>query len=149
MPGRYEPLEVFLKESAAAGVGHVLCLVSDEEIASKSPNYLAAIRQGGISMELLRYDIPDYGIPEEAEALEQVLNRLIALLDDCKAVAIHCAGGRGRTGMVAILLLARMGLSPALAIETVRQAGSAPDTPEQWKFIEERTAGVDLFSPDE
>lgn len=140
MPGRYEPLEVFLQEAAAAEVGHVLCLVADGEISRKSPDYHAAIRQDLVPVELLRHGIPDYGLPEDVQALEQMLDRVIGLLGDGKPVVIHCAGGHGRTGMAAILLLARMGLPSAQAFESIRRAGSFPDTPAQRIFIEERIA---------
>ncbi|MCX6878724.1 MAG: hypothetical protein NTW21_33665 [Verrucomicrobia bacterium] len=52
MPGRFVPLEVSLREVAAAGVTNDLCLVSDEEIARRSPGYLAAIQRGDLPFKL-------------------------------------------------------------------------------------------------
>lgn len=43
MPGRFEALETFIEEIAEAEIGHILCLVSDQEIAEKSADYLAEI----------------------------------------------------------------------------------------------------------
>ncbi|MGD9418335.1 MAG: hypothetical protein Q7R22_005280 [Verrucomicrobiota bacterium JB025] len=53
MPGRFEPLDIFLQTIVTLRVAHVLCLVSDEEIARKSPDYHAAIQRNEIPVKLL------------------------------------------------------------------------------------------------
>jgi len=138
MPGRFELLEVFFREIKDAGVTHVVCLVSDEEIAKKSPGYLATIQGNGFPATLWRSNIPDYGMPGNIQALELMLDRIRERLDAGESVVIHCAAGHGRTGMVAILLLMRMGLRLEEAAGIIRQAGSAPDTPDQWAFLRSR-----------
>ncbi len=110
MPGRLEALEIFLQEIAQAEIGHILCLVSDQEIAQKSPAYLAAIQQNQIPARLWRYDVPDYGLAEDSEDLKQAVDGIRERLDGGESVVIHCAAGHGRTGMISILLLTRMGL---------------------------------------
>lgn len=57
MPGRYESLNAFLTESKAAGIIHVLCLASAEEIALKSPNYGRAIREETLPFALQHHPI--------------------------------------------------------------------------------------------
>jgi protein-tyrosine phosphatase len=136
MPGRFEALEVFFKEIAEAGVGHVACLVSDEEIARKSPDYLAAIRRDELPAKLWRYDIPDYGLPETPDTLFQTLDLIRSRLDAGESVVIHCAAGHGRTGLFSTLLLTRMGMPLDHAIETISLAGSAPDTQAQRDFLQ-------------
>ena len=138
MPGRFEALDVFLEEMRACDVGHILCLVPDAEIARKSPEYATAIQNGELSGKLLRCGIADYGVPAGVDELAQLLDFLVEKLDLGASVVIHCAAGRGRTGMVAILLLARMGICLTEAIATIRLAGSGPDTLEQWDFIRQR-----------
>ena len=135
MPGRREPLDVFFEAIAAAGIGRILCLVSDREIGEKSPEYLAAIEQKRLPVELLRCDVPDYGLPEDSEDLERALDCIQKHLSHGESVVIHCAAGHGRTGMVAILLLTRMGLPLEVATEVIRRAGSAPDTQEQLDYL--------------
>ena len=100
MPGRFEPLEILFREIKAAGVTHVVCLVSDEEIARKSPDYLAAIRANGFPATLWRFEIPDFGMPENIQDLELMLDRIRGRLDAGESVVIHCAAGHGRTGVV-------------------------------------------------
>ena len=135
MPGRFEPLDEFIAAATEEEIRHVVSLVPEEEIARKSPGYLAAIEQKRIPGELWRFPIPDYGIPEDAEELDRLLNKIRELLERGESFVIHCAGGHGRTGMVAILLLARMGVELGEAIRRVRSAGSGPDTEAQRRFL--------------
>lgn len=135
MPGRREPLDDFIAAATENKVQHIVCLVSDEEMAEKSPTYLAAIREKQIPGELWRFPIPDYGIPEDAEEFDRLIDRVRALLEHGESVVIHCAGGHGRTGIVAILLLARIGVELGEAIRRVRCAGSGPDTDTQRRFL--------------
>jgi hypothetical protein len=137
MPGRFEPLADFFDQIRAARVKHIVCLVSDEEIAKKSPSYLTAIKNGEIPALLCRLPIPDYGIPDQLDKITLELDRLRSLLGGGESVVIHCAAGCGRTGMVATMLLLRMGLPLGEATAIIRQAGGAPDTPEQRKFLED------------
>lgn len=137
MPGRFEGMEVFLEDIAVTGIKHILCLVSDGEIAQKSPDYLVAIGKNRIPAKLWRHDVPDYGLPEDAETLNRIIDRIRECLNDCQSVVIHCAAGCGRTGMIAILLLTRMGLPLELAIQTIRLAGAEPDTQAQWDFVQD------------
>lgn len=139
MPGRFESMDVFFREIEEAGVDHVLCLVSDDEISRKSPNYLVALQAGGLQLEgrqvdVLRCEIPDYGILKK-DTLVQTLDEVISYLKDGKSVVIHCAAGHGRTGMVSVLLLARMSVPLERAMEIIRHAGSAADTQEQEDFV--------------
>jgi len=138
MPGRFEALEDFIQEIAEAGVSHILCLVSDEEIARKSPDYLAAIQRDEIPARLWRYEITDYGLPSNPDELDQTLDLIRDHLDDGESVVIHCAYGRGRASMVSIRLLVRMGMSLEQATVTIRRAGSATDTQSQRDFLHRR-----------
>jgi protein-tyrosine phosphatase len=136
MPGRFEPLEIFLQKMAVAEVGNVICLVSDEEIARKSPDYLAAIQREEIPATLVRFEITDYGLPSNVEEFDRTLDLIRGKLDNGESVVIHCAAGKGRTGMASIRLLTRMGMLLEQAIETIRLAGSSPDTQAQRDFLQ-------------
>lgn len=136
MPGREEPLEEFLQEAEEAGINHILCLVSDEEIAEKSPEYLEAIHHGTIPARLWQHPIPDYGAPDQPDEILQAVDAMKQALIRGESVVIHCAAGIGRTGMVATALLIRLGFSQPVATRTIEQAGSTPETEEQWDFID-------------
>lgn len=139
MPGRREPLGDFIAAVTAQQIQHIVCLVSDDEIAEKSPTYLAAIEQERIPGELWRFPIPDYGIPDDAEALDCLLAKIRELLEQGESVVVHCAGGHGRTGMLAILLLTHLGIELDEATRRVAQAGSGPDTKAQRQFLRAHT----------
>ncbi len=138
MPGRFESLGTFFREVEDGGVTHVVCLVSDEEIAKKSPGYLDAIGGDDFPALLWRFEIPDFGMPEDVAGLELMLDRIRERMDQGESVAIHCAAGHGRTGVVATLLLMRMGLALEEAAAIIGLAGSGPDTPEQQAFLKSR-----------
>ena len=127
-----------MREIAAADVTNVVCLVDDAEIALKSPTYLAAIKGEKFPVSLWRFDIPDYGIPENTNDLDLLLGCLRERLELGESVVIHCAAGHGRTGVVATLLLVRMSMLLDDARKTIRLAGSAPDTQEQMRFLQPR-----------
>jgi protein-tyrosine phosphatase len=136
MPGRCEPIEQFLMEVDEHEIDHILCLVSDEEIAEKSPDYLEAIQRGTIPARLWQHEIPDYGVPEQPFEILQAVESMKQILIRGESVVIHCAAGIGRTGMVAVLLLTRLGLSLPTATRAIEQAGSTPEIREQWDFID-------------
>jgi protein-tyrosine phosphatase len=135
MPGRFEPLDDFLLEIKEAGVRHIVCLVPDDEIEQKSPDYLAAIEGDELPAKLWRFEIPDYGMPGNPDDLDRMLDLIRERMDAGESVVVHCAYGHGRTGTVSALLLARMGLPLDSAIQTIRRAGSSPDTPMQREFL--------------
>lgn len=135
MPGRFEGLEVFLKEITPAKIGHIVCLVSDSEIAAMSPEYLAAIQRDEIPARLWRREIHVNETPDDLEALDRMLDLIRARMDEGESVVVHCAAGHVRTGFVAIRLLMRMGISRDEAAERIGNAGSAPDTKTQWDCL--------------
>jgi protein-tyrosine phosphatase len=136
MPGRYGSIEKFLREIEDQDINHILCLVSDEEIAEKSPEYLEAIHQSRIPARLWQHSIPDYGAPGKPDEILQAVDAMKQALIRGESVVIHCAAGIGRTGMVATALLIRLGFSQPVATRTIEQAGSTPETDEQWEFID-------------
>ena len=90
-------------------------------------------------VEILRFAIPDMGVPEEAES-----ERYRAFVDDVadrlrggKNAVVHCRGGLGRTGTVAACVLVALGRHSAdEAIDAVRKAREGTiQTDEQEDFV--------------
>jgi protein-tyrosine phosphatase len=79
--------------------------------------------------------IVDYGVPEDREAFVRDLDRVVALLQQGINVYVHCAAGRGRTGMALGAMLVRLGIPARDALSQVRQATGGPDTSEQEQFV--------------
>ena len=137
MPGRYESWSNFISSATALGVTHILCLAPDEEIKNKSPDYHQALIVGEHSFKIYHFPIKDYGIPSASEipGLINILGEIQRLLTAEQVVLIHCAGGIGRTGMIAALLLVHLGYTVEEAIRIIKNAGSAAETYEQKNFF--------------
>jgi protein-tyrosine phosphatase len=67
------------------------------------------------------FPIRDYGAPQTAESRWPPLSvELHATLAAGGSVLLHCAGGCGRSGMVALRLFAESGVAPAEALALIR-----------------------------
>ena len=107
----------------AWGAGAVLTLVEDHEFARLGvPEFAAEIRR----TRLVWYHmaIPDMSAPGRAfhEAWSRDGARIFRSLRAGEGLLVHCAGGLGRSGMVAAKLLAALGASANHAVAAVRQA---------------------------
>lgn len=132
MPGRLESFAEFLKAVQTAEISHALSLTTNEEIELKSPAYAQAIDAGTLPFTRTSYPIPDYGVMTDWHALRIILEDFSRRIVAGNHVLIHCAGGHGRTGMVATLLLVHLlNCSLPEALDRVRAAGSEPDNDEQ------------------
>ena len=76
----------------------VVCLIDDEEIQRYSPNLLQAYKRYGI--ELLRYVIEDFYIPQNIESFDKFVDTIITKLNSKNNVFVHCLAGLGRSGLV-------------------------------------------------
>ena len=69
------------------------------------------------------FPIPDFSAPENTDTRWPMLAReLHDRLDRGQGLLLHCLGGKGRSGMVAVRLLSERGMSFAEALATVRAA---------------------------
>ena len=137
MPGRYRELSADIEEIESAGIDLIVCLAEEEEIQRKSPEYLQWLRSYSQFFSIPPFPIADYKAPDKeryseyAKFIEQIAESLLG----GKRILIHCGAGKGRTGMVAICVLMKLGLSLDEAISNVRKAGAGPEVPKQWELI--------------
>lgn len=137
MPGRYENLDEFEKEVKKLNLYKMICLTDKTEIEEKSPEYLSSIDYGKLAGIPVVYNpVPDYGIPIEGNDVSEYESTIAGSYQTLKAgnILIHCAGGYGRTGTFAIMLLKIIGFSFEEAFKITNEAGSKPETPVQMKF---------------
>jgi hypothetical protein len=82
----------------------------------------AELAKAGI--DWLHFPIRDYGAPNDdgAAAWPGLAGRLHQVLDDGGAVLLHCRGGRGRSGMIALRLLVERGAGTMSALARLRAA---------------------------
>jgi protein-tyrosine phosphatase len=99
-----------LREGVAAlvdlGVSTIACLLEDEEL----PSELVTAYETA-ALELLRFEIPDFGRPTSPDALSVFLADLLLRLRRGETIYLHCFAGIGRTGTVLACLLKTAGAS--------------------------------------
>lgn len=112
-----------LRDVAAWGASAVLTLLEDDEFARLGvPEFATEIRR----TRLVWYHmaIPDMSTPGKAfdEAWARDGTRVLGSLRAGERVLVHCAGGLGRSGMIAAKLLTALGASASHAVAAVRRA---------------------------
>ncbi len=122
------------------GIGHVVCLSTDRPAYDPAPCSLTAMRL----QDLVSGGDPDE--PEQERALvEQAAADVVAQLERGIGVAVHCMGGRGRTGTVIGTALVRLGHEPDAVVTHLDRLAKArgrrgwPESP--WQASVVRAAG--------
>lgn len=112
-PGTAEAdLDSSIGDLKAAGAKAVLTLMSEQELQQNGVEVLPdQCRANGI--EWFHLPIADDGAPAQdfAIAWREGRDKVHQLLDEGHAVAIHCKGGSGRTGLVAGQILLERGIA--------------------------------------
>jgi protein-tyrosine phosphatase len=81
------------------------------------------------------FEIPDRGVPKDWDGFWELASDVAKRLQSGEAVLIHCAGGVGRTAMLAISVLLALGHPASDARSVVSRAGSTIETAPQSKLI--------------
>ena len=81
----------------------------------------------------LNFPVEDGELPEDKEYAEEFLKDMTSLLKRGKHLALHCKGGRGRTGTFAGALMKISGMDPESIFTTLSEARGAqmPSTDQQ------------------
>jgi protein-tyrosine phosphatase len=135
MPGRFETLDKVWHQVRSDAVGAIVCLTEQHEIRSKSRAYAEALVAGTVPCSVLPFEIPEGGVPEDRNAFWALSRDIAARLQSGEAVLVHCAGGVGRTAMLAIAVLLALGEPIHAAENLVSQAGSIVETMPQIEML--------------
>lgn len=109
-------------------------VVSMTEAAEMGPCPDLGQSLAGAGIEWLHLPIRDFSGPDgpSREAWPETARRLHAILDDGRSVLLHCRGGKGRSGMVALRLMVERGEAAEAALARLRRARpGAVETAEQ------------------
>ena len=138
LPGRYGDYNGDLRAIHAWAPDLVLSLSSDAEMAGIADDLPDDMEKIGIAWR--HFPITDFGVPTESEgALWPMLaTELLGWLDRGGRVLLHCKGGCGRSGMVALRLMAEAGEPPDEALLRLREVRPcAVETDEQYHWAVE------------
>jgi ADP-ribosyl-[dinitrogen reductase] hydrolase len=72
-----------------------------------------------IHFEIINFDIPNLNQYDELNSYIKTISQSIL---NGENIYIHCMAGLGRTGMIAALILTKLGLSPQQSIKIVRDS---------------------------
>ena len=112
-----------LRDLVAWGAGAVLTLVESDEFARLGvPEFATEIGRTGLAW--YHMPIPDMSTPGRTfdEAWTRDGARIFGTLRGGERLLVHCAGGLGRSGMVAAKLLVALGAPAIHAVAAVRRA---------------------------
>jgi protein-tyrosine phosphatase len=135
MPGRFEAIERVWQQVRSETVGAIVCLTEQFEIRLKSSQYAEALESGTVPCSVLPFEIREGGVPEDRDAFWLLANDVANRLQSGEAVLIHCAGGVGRTAMLAVSVLLALGEPLVEAESMVSQAGSIVETMAQIEML--------------
>jgi protein-tyrosine phosphatase len=135
MPGRFEAIERVWHQLRSEAVGAIVCLTEKYEIRLKSSKYAEALEAGTVPCSVLPFEIREGGAPEDRDAFWALANDVANRMQSGEAVLIHCAGGVGRTAMLAISVLLSLGEPMNEAERVVSRAGSMVETIPQIEML--------------
>ena len=121
LPGRGGAFGADLGDLIRWSPDMVISMTTAEEMAAKGAGTLGA-EMAGRGTVWHHLPIADYGTPEgeTAARLPDVTAQAMATLASGGRVLIHCMGGCGRSGMIALRLMIAAGEAPEAALTRLR-----------------------------
>jgi protein-tyrosine phosphatase len=135
MPGRFEAIDKVWHQVRTDAIGAIVCLTEEFEIRQKSAKYAEALETGTVPCSVVPFEIREGGVPENKDAFWALANNLANRLQSGEAVLVHCAGGVGRTALLAVSVLLAMGKTISEAESLVSRAGSMVETMPQMEML--------------
>ncbi|MBO1924091.1 dual specificity protein phosphatase family protein [Thiomicrorhabdus sp. 6S3-12] len=109
------------------GITHLVSLLRQPEMeALQLLDEEPLSRQAG--MQFLHFPIKDMDVPD-FDSLQKFNRQLLPQIEQGAKVAIHCHGGRGRAGTVAVSLMLEAGIELSQALQTAREKRQDPLVP--------------------
>lgn len=91
------------------------------------------------NIKLIHFPIDDYGTPRNLSEFKHLIERLQLHLEEGSNVAVHCFGGIGRSSLVGVSLLFKLGMSVDEAIGLISKfrQHQVPDTQVQKDWLKD------------
>lgn len=136
LPGRYSSIESDLATILTWAPDKILSMTEQFEMDAAGAGELGQ-RFAARGIEWIHFPVRDYGGPadEQAKSWPAISQLLHDSLAGGGSVLLHCFGGQGRSGMIALRLLAERGEEPAEALSRIRAIRpGAVETDEQYAW---------------
>lgn len=114
-------LETSVSELRQAGADAIVTMMTDEELAKFEVDSLPdVVRQS--DMTWFHFPVEDDAAPGEVfeQSWQAHKSEVLALIEQGKCVAIHCRGGSGRTGFMAVVIMRELGMDEVQAASLVK-----------------------------
>ena len=121
LPGRYGDLSGDIRAIKDWGAVVVVSMTTEREMAEVNAGHIGQILSAeGIQWHHL--PIRDFGGPkgDSADTWSEVSRKLHACRKAGGAILLHCRGGQGRSGMIALRLMVEYGEDPDAALMRLR-----------------------------
>ncbi len=123
--GRPESESEMREIAEKAGLGLLIQLFDPARQEEVETDWAEVAKE--FNFEVKRIETPDFGVPRvEPGGIAALAKHAKEAFEADEAVGIHCGAGVGRTGTMALLLMA----------ELIRQSGSCSETDEQLASVE-------------
>ena len=121
IPGRNDSYDGDLQAISDWGAHTVVSMTDRSEMVARGCEDLG-LRLAARGIGWFHFPIRDFGGPTGGGLVEWpgLSAQLHEILDDRGAVLVHCHGGHGRAGMVALRLLVERGEAPEAALKRIR-----------------------------
>ncbi|MFM9975930.1 MAG: hypothetical protein ACKVON_15320 [Beijerinckiaceae bacterium] len=121
LPGRTGDLDADVSAIRDWHPTFVISMTESPEMASLGAADLPA-RLQALGIGWRHFSVVDYGVPDAtvSELWPMIAHSLHAALDRSEGVLLHCRGGLGRSGMIALRLLTERGEEPGAALAVIR-----------------------------
>ncbi len=136
LPGKGGALTADLAAVLAWKPAVVVSMTEASEMEAAGSTSLGGKLEGS-GVKWVHLPVRDYGglSEENAKAWPELSSALHRHLDRGEGVLVHCRGGQGRSGMIALRLMAERGEAPAAGLARLRAARpGAVETAEQYAW---------------
>ena len=136
-PPTLEDAHKLAKKLVENKVSYVLVLLSNEELLSKyklHQSLFDAYREYGL--KVLHYPIQDFSIPRDLQSFDEVVKKVLGILRSGESILVHCQGGHGRTGLIVVGAIIRLGNDPYDAYQYVNTIRDVVETKQQYLFLQ-------------
>ncbi|WP_286272274.1 phosphatase domain-containing putative toxin [Thalassotalea hakodatensis] len=114
-------LQQSIEQLRSEGVTTLVSLMYDDELVTLDAHSIGQVCQAQ-NLTWLQMPIKDDDAPNDdfMRAFSQHITRIINSINKGEAIAVHCKGGSGRTGLVIALFLIHLGYDKAQIVDMVQ-----------------------------